>query len=405
MTSLADMEHAGDYSALIEAVRERIAEDRRSVTDPFIKQWMGRRWRNLFLTEASQDTHALKAASTALDKVPGTRDRRPARQKIAERFLRGDSILEWKDAMPAAQHSPGSNVTLVFCAGLLNGLLPDHAFRDEFLALNQTHGWSFLRADIHPMRGCEPNTDDIRRVIDEGLGMHLDGSRTPKQYDPPGDIVLMGYSKGGPDILAFLAKYPEYKDRVRAVITWAGAVGGSYTADGIYDSIKDLDLSAAYQRLNDFLKMFSPFVQPKQQGFFRRVEEFDIKGALKDLTTHERGRFLKEHGATLDGMNIPYFCFTAATSFLRVPTFQMHDAIRLGKYDQNNDMQLTQAQAKVQIPMETHLATLHGHHWDISYPPFPRAARLGSPNLDHPFPRKAAIMAIFQLLGELGLMD
>lgn len=401
MSRISQLIEQGNYETIIEEVREQVAQNKRSLTDPDIKDWIGRRWRNLFIAEASQDAKAVKAARS---KIAG-RDKRSPKQKIAERFLRGDSILEWQHEMPAAEINKHKNVTLVFCAGLLNGLLPDHAFKDEFIALNQEYGWKFLRADIHPMRGCEPNTDDIKRVIDEGKGMKLDGSRKTQKYKPPGDIVLMGYSKGGPDILSFLAKYPEYKDRVRCAVMWAGAIGGSYTADGIYDSIKDLDLSAAYQRLTDFLKMFSPFVQPKKEGFFRRVDEFDIKGALKDLTTHERGRFLKEQGKALDEMNIPFFTFTAATSFLQVPTFQMHDAIRLSKFDANNDMQLTQAQAKIHAPMETHIATLHGHHWDISYPPFPRAARLGSPNLDHPFPRKAAIIALFQLLGELGLLD
>ncbi len=405
MTTLEDLAQRGDHAALIATVRDRITQDRRAVTDPAIKLWLGRRWRDLFLSAAAADPRALRTASAALGTLSGKRDRRPPRQKIAERFLRGDSILEWSVTLPAVAEERSRKVTLVFCAGLLNGLLPDHAFRDEFVALNTEQGWPILRADIHPMRGCEPNVEDIRRAIDEGQGMRLDGSRQPQRHEPPGDVILMGYSKGGPDILAFLARYPQYRDRVRAVILWAGAVGGSYTADGIHDSIKDLDLTAAYQRLNDFLKLFSPFVQPRQEGIFRRVDEYDIKGALKDLTTHERGGFLRQYGAALDAMNIPFFTFTAATSFLRVPSFQMHDAIRLGKFDANNDMQLTQAQAKVHLPMETHLATLHGHHWDISYPPFPRAARLGSPNLDHPFPRKAALTAIFQLLGEVGLLS
>lgn len=399
MSNLEALMNQKDYTGVIEDVRRLLKEDVQQVSDPLVKQWMARRWRNLFLTEAARDAKALKAA-----KAPG-RDRRAPRQKIAERFLRGDSILEWKDEMPEAAPGDYRHVTLVFCAGLLNGLLPDHAFRDEFLELHEEKGWLFLRGDIHPMRGCEPNSEDIRVALEQGQGMHLDGSRRTHKYKPPGDIVLMGYSKGGPDILSFLVKYPEYRERVRCAIMWAGAVGGSYTADGIYDSIKDLDLAAAYQRLSDFLKLFSPFVQTRQKGIFRRLEEFDIKGALRDLTTHVRGDFLKQHGKTLNEMGIPFFTFTAATNFLRVPTFQMHDAIRLSKFDANNDMQLTQAQARIGIPMETHLATLHGHHWDVSYPPFPRAARLGSPNLDHPFPRKAAITAIFQLLGELGLLE
>ncbi len=385
-----------------EEIRTRLTQDARAVSDPAIKAWLSSRWHQLFLQEAVHDKRALKAARSTMATVG--RDRRPAAQKIAERFLRGDGILEWQRPQPAATERPITETTLVFCAGLLNGLLPDHAFRDEFSALHEQHGWKILRADIHPMRGCEANADDIRRALDDGEGMCLDGSRNTAQYEAPGDIVLMGYSKGGADILEFLVRHPEYAPRVRAVVLWASAIGGSYTADGIYDAIKDVDLASAYQRLNDFLKLFSPFVQSKPKGMFRRLDEFDIKGALRDLTTHQRGDFMNRHHAQLDALNIPVFTFTAATSFLKVPTFQMHDALKISKYDANNDMQLTQAQAKTGFAMETHLATLHGHHWDISYPPFPRAARLGSPNLDHPFPRQAAITAIFKLLAEIGVM-
>jgi len=56
------------------------------------------------------------------------------------------------------------------------------------------------------------------------------------------------------------------------------------------------------------------------------------------------------------------------------------------------------------LPMSTHVATLHGHHWDIAYPPFPRKMRMTTPNLDHPFPRKAGIMANLMLVAELGLI-
>ena len=55
--------------------------------------------------------------------------------------------------------------------------------------------------------------------------------------------------------------------------------------------------------------------------------------------------------------------------------------------------------------MATDLAMMHGHHWDISYSPFPKNMRFGSPHLDHPFPKEAALTAMVQLAYELGLID
>jgi hypothetical protein len=44
-------------------------------------------------------------------------------------------------------------------------------------------------------------------------------------------IVLIGYSKGAPDVLEAIVSYPEIRGRVAAVISAAGAVGGSPLAN------------------------------------------------------------------------------------------------------------------------------------------------------------------------------
>ena len=92
-------------------------EDRRAFTNDYVKAWAGRRWRNLFLQEGAKDKAALKVAKKALGK-----DKRPAAQQIAERFLKNDDYLEWQLDMPEAQISKLDNTTLIFCPGLINGL-------------------------------------------------------------------------------------------------------------------------------------------------------------------------------------------------------------------------------------------------------------------------------------------
>ncbi|MGT2494252.1 hypothetical protein ACU4GD_36730 [Cupriavidus basilensis] len=44
-------------------------------------------------------------------------------------------------------------------------------------------------------------------------------------------LVLVGYSKGAPDILQAVVAYPEIRSRVAAVVSAAGAVGGSALAN------------------------------------------------------------------------------------------------------------------------------------------------------------------------------
>ena len=59
---LQDLEAKGDHISLIKEIRNVIAEDRRAFEDRYIKWWCGRRWRNIFLSEAVHDEEALDAA-------------------------------------------------------------------------------------------------------------------------------------------------------------------------------------------------------------------------------------------------------------------------------------------------------------------------------------------------------
>lgn len=402
MTALAEIHAllaAGAYIDAIPQLRAALAEDRRLVSDPVVKAWMGRRWRNLFLRAASHDRAALKVARGLRRYV---RDPREKMHILAERFLKGATPADWDPALPPAEMPALADTTLVFCPGFINGLLPVHAFQHEFPRLADRHGWSILSADAHPMRGCAANVADLHQAVTRGHGYHPTPDRPLGQGEVRRDVVLMGYSKGSPDILHLLAAHPELKDRVRAVFTWAGAVGGSFTADKIHALVKDQPLDSVRSHLNAFLAMVSPGVV--RQGPLRRLEEYAIVEGIGSLTTHEREAFLREQGALLDSLDIPFFNITASTSLFEVPTFQMADWLSLSKACPDNDMQVTQAQAKLDLPMATHLAMLHGHHWDVSYPPFPRAMRLATPNLDHPFPREAAVVAILQLCAELGLV-
>ena len=49
--------------------------------------------------------------------------------------------------------------------------------------------------------------------------------------DAAGRVVLLGYSKGIVDILEAVVSYPEIRPRVAAVVSLAGAVGGSPLAN------------------------------------------------------------------------------------------------------------------------------------------------------------------------------
>jgi hypothetical protein len=224
---------------------------------------------------------------------------------------------------------------------------------------------------------------------------------------PPGDVILMGYSKGGPDILSLLIARPDLAPRVKAVIGWAGAIGGSYLANDIYEKIKGVpkfnvveDMSAD---IGELMLRLAPIVQVNNIN--RRLDEYDIKGAIESLTTTYREKFLADNAEALANLDIPMFYFTGSTHLLEVPYYQRQGTLELLAYDKYNDMQLTQEQARPPLPTAPHLSMFHANHWDLSYDTFPWYTTLGSTKLKDPFAREPAMAAILLMMSELGLMN
>lgn len=408
MAELKELFDAGDYEAMIAQLREQVAEDRSILADPWVKEWNGLRWRDLFLKAAMQDETAI----AELGKLPGPLRKLPISKKtdddlrkaMANRFLKDLTTVDWTVELPEAQYDRIENSSLVLVPGMLTGLLHPgaHAFPTEADELQAERGWRYYRCDAHTLRGCDANGADIIETMDEGLVYDM-ASRERVNVDPPDKVWLLGYSKGGPDILHFLVNYPDYAKRVQGVFTWAGAIGGSYSADNIYQQIKDMDIKSSTDRMSQVLSMINPSVV--SAAGLRRMDEYDVIGAFYDLQSEVSEQYINEHADYLNSLGIPYFSVTGATTPLEVPNFQFTDTVRVTRFDANNDMQLTQKQATIPIDMATRVAMLHGHHWDIAYAPFPAHMRAASPNLEHPFPKKAALIASWELLAELGVID
>lgn len=404
ITRLEQLEKQANYSKLINEIKQLLKLDPKAFSHPFIKRWCGVRWRHFLLSEAVADKVALKKADKS--KLLGLKDKRPAKQKIAERYLRGDEIREWSLDLPKYKHPKKKlKTTLVFSPGLLNGMLPVRAFQTAFPKIEEELGIRIIRADNHPMRGCKANVQDLVAAIEKGAGLAANMDEIAEgERQAPKDIILIGYSKGSPDIYQLLVDRPDLKGRIRCIYNWGGAVGGSYLADDIYNSIKDMSMPNVEKAMGSFLSLISPAINTKS-GVLRRFDEYNIKEAVHDLTTFARTEFLTANMEFLNALDIPVFNITGSTSAMDVPYFQMQGVMEINRYDSNNDMQLTQAQAKLKIPMATDLAMLKAHHWDMSYDAFPKLMRFGSPNLDHPFPKEAAVKAMIMLAIELGFVD
>ena len=85
------------------------------------------------------------------------------------------------------------------------------------------------------------NVDDILAALEQNVGLAADLSPLTSQpsVHPPESVVVIAYSKGMTDLLAFLFAHPEWQPKIKAVFSWAGVVGGSPLADNVFRSVRD----------------------------------------------------------------------------------------------------------------------------------------------------------------------
>jgi hypothetical protein len=152
--------------------------------------------------------------------------------------------------------------------------------------------------------------------------------------------ILVGYSKGTPDIQEALARYPEVRQVAAAFISVAGASGGSNIADAIPGMV------------DKYMNQYK--MKPTCKG--------DMAVGFKSLSKMVRGRFL----ANYPNPFVPTYSIIAAseqnnTSKALLQTWQL-----LTTYDPLQDGQLTRQDAIV--PGSTYLGIAKGDHFAVALP-------------------------------------
>jgi len=442
VNELQKLEKKGDYINLIYRLRELIAQDIHILSHSWVKKWVARRWRNFFIMEACREPKAIKVA-TRKEKIGFVNvkadDFRPVPQRIAEYFFKGEGQNEWIYAdvplngftgeydpnivapvfkknvkkLPIPQIPPYyQNTDLVFCPGLFNGLLPVRAFEEVFPVLQtEFQGLNVYRVDSHPLRGCEENMADFDRLFTGGIGRDAVGNVKTDAHLKD-NIIAIGYSKGMPDLMTYMAHHPERTKNIKAIFSYAGAVGGSYLADNINNVVDSVvDEGKADKYFDKILTTMCPVVDmeklsEKLGSNYSRLDEMESSpsSAINSLTTEYRAKFIRDNKQYFESEawnNIPIFSITGSVTPKDVPYFQESSTRTLEKYDKNNDMQLITEQAQFPCDMNIHLAYVNAHHWDLAFQPFPK--KFLSSKLKHPFPKLASANAMWLLCAELGL--
>ena len=228
------------------------------------------------------------------------------RRALAARFLAGSDPEEVAGEQPDPPDPQLVGLTVLFAPGLLTGLLPDLALCDVWPLMQARFGLRVIAADAHPMRGCRANAEDLAAALTLGVGYDASGHfhGPGEATSPEGDVLVVAYSKGGPDILALLAARPELAGRIRAVVGWAPAFLGSPVADEVL-SVQLRD-PRTLDRAQRALAAFGPALTGGERDHFdRRIDEYDPTGAVRDLTRGQRSEWWGSHRAAIAGNRDP----------------------------------------------------------------------------------------------------
>ena len=187
-------------------------------------------------------------------------------------------------------------------------------------------------------------------------------------------LVLVGYSKGLPDIFAFLVQYPELTHRVAAVVSYAGAVWGSPLAD------------EADEKQLRWLTLIPG----------AECEKKDSK-ALETLSPANRTAWFAEH--TLP-QHIRYYSIIAFPDPDNISNGLQYSHKKLGALrDSRNDSQLVFYDQV--IPGSTILGFFNADHWAMSVP-IARQHEVSQAIFadQNDFPREIALEAILRFIEE-----
>jgi hypothetical protein len=213
--------------------------------------------------------------------------------------------------------------------------------------------------------GLSSTTNNARQIRDSIMEMG------PINSEP--DLVLIGYSKGAPDILEALVSYPEIHERIAAVVSIAGAVGGSPLAN-----------DASQSQLA--LMRFWPDA---------KCEEGD-SGAIESLRPSVRKSWLAENPLPV---NFPYFSLVTYPKPESISSVLYSSYKKLSQIDSRNDSQLLFYDQV--IPSSTLLGFANADHWALAVPIARTHSTIGSIFVDqNQYPREAMFEALLRFIEE-----
>ena len=224
------------------------------------------------------------------------------------------------------------------------------------------YGYDQLVMEVDALSGIEKNARQIRDAI----------MARPEEPGPP-RLVLVGYSKGAPDILEAVVRYPEIHGRVAAILSAAGAVGGSALAND------------AEQAQADLLRHWPGAKCDEGDG-----------GGVKSLRPDVRMAWMAQNPLP---PGLGYYSLVTLPTPDRISRVIEKSYRKLGEIDWRNDSQVIYSDQI--IPGSTLLGFLNCDHWAIAVPVSRSHPVISRSLVDkNDYPREALLEAVLRFIEE-----
>jgi hypothetical protein len=223
-------------------------------------------------------------------------------------------------------------------------------------------GYDMLPIKVDALSGTTKNARLIRDAV---MAMDL-GPGAPR-------LVLVGYSKGTPDVLEAIVNHPEIRARVAAVVSVAGAVGGSPLAN------------EAEQYQADLLRHFPGATCDSGDG-----------GAVASLRPGVRKAWLAANPLPA---GVPLYSVVTLPRPERISSVLGGTNRKLNQIDGRNDSQVLFYDQVV--PGSTLVGYLNADHWAVVVPIARRHETIASMFVtENAYPREALLEAVLRFVEE-----
>jgi hypothetical protein len=186
-------------------------------------------------------------------------------------------------------------------------------------------------------------------------------------------IVLIGYSKGAPDVLEAIVAYPEIRSRVAAVVSAAGAIGGSPLAND------------AEQYQADLLRYLPGATCTSGDG-----------GGVQSLRPATRQAWLALHPLPDE---VPFYSIVTFPHPERISSVLKSSYDKLSRVDPRNDSQVIFYDQV--IPGSSLLGYINADHWALAVPVARTHPTIGALFVtQNAYPREALVEAILRAVEE-----